>query len=144
MRVFSNAAPQIKKKPASAKAVLFVRNNKILLLKKANGAWDLPGGKLKSGEGWIEGLTREVFEESGLRIRNADWVSGWSNGRHPKKSMIMGFFVCQLNCKPKKSRIVISDEHVKGKFFSFNKVKGLALPQEYARVIKLAAQKINP
>ena len=98
---------------------------------------------MKSGEGWIEGLTREVFEESGFQIRNAAWVSGWSNGHDPKKPVFKGFFVCQLNCKPKKSQILISDEHVKGKFFSLKEVKGLALPQEYARVINLAAQKIS-
>jgi len=48
----------------------------VLLFQKANGIWDLPGGRLKSGEGWLEGLAREVFEESGLQIRDADWVSG--------------------------------------------------------------------
>ncbi|NIN92255.1 NUDIX domain-containing protein, partial [bacterium] len=32
--------------------------------------WDLPGGDLDFGEEAIEGLIREVEEETGLKIRN--------------------------------------------------------------------------
>jgi len=142
LRFLSDTAPKINKKQVSAKAVLFFRKRKVLLLQKANGIWDLPGGRLKTGEEWLEGLAREVFEESGLHIRDADWVSGWSNGGSQNKKMLKGIFVCQLDYKPKTSRIVVSDEHVKGGFFSLKKIKGLAMPEEYANVIDLAAKKL--
>ena len=142
LRVFCDTAPQIKKKQVSAKAVLFFRKKKVLVLQKANGTWDLPGGRLKSGEGWVEGLAREVLEESGLKIDDADWVSGWLNNGCRDKAFLKGIFVCQLDYKPKKSRIVLSDEHVKGDFFSLKKVKELAMPKEYAWGIDLAAKKL--
>jgi len=50
----------------SAKAVLH-RNGKVLLLMNHKG-WDLPGGHIKEDEGILDGLRREVFEETGISI----------------------------------------------------------------------------
>ncbi len=33
------------------------------------GAWTLPGGALETGETMLEGVAREVLEETGLRVR---------------------------------------------------------------------------
>jgi len=48
-----------------------IRNGKILILKRKDadvfsGFWDVPGGKLESDEGLINGIAREIKEESGL------------------------------------------------------------------------------
>lgn len=64
------------KKPfgLSVKAVILDKSGRCLLLKrspscKANvGKWELPGGKLESGENFDEGLLREVDEETKLII----------------------------------------------------------------------------
>jgi 8-oxo-dGTP pyrophosphatase MutT (NUDIX family) len=51
-----------------AKVVMY-RNGHVLLLKKKNEEeWDLPGGHIKRGEGTTNGLQREVFEETGLSL----------------------------------------------------------------------------
>ncbi|MBN1682953.1 8-oxo-dGTP diphosphatase [Candidatus Bathyarchaeota archaeon] len=49
--------------------------SKVLLLRKSiglfgEGKWNAPGGKLKKGESPEEGVIREVFEETGLNIRD--------------------------------------------------------------------------
>ena len=127
----------------TAKAVLFARKDKILLLRKPNGRWDLPGGRLEHGEDWIDGLTREVYEESGLRIEQADWLTGWTSVRPGNRHFLMGIFLCRIDCKPKKSRISISREHVEGRFFSLRKTQSLFLPPVYGHVIARAAGKIG-
>lgn len=38
--------------------------------KFGGGRWNAPGGKMKEGENAEQGATREVLEETGLRIRN--------------------------------------------------------------------------
>jgi 8-oxo-dGTP diphosphatase len=51
---------------------LIRKGDKILLVRRARppfqGAWSLPGGSLELGERLIEGLSREVFEETGLTV----------------------------------------------------------------------------
>ena len=41
---------------------------RILLAKEDNGMWDLIGGGLEHNEDPIEGLKREIFEETGLEV----------------------------------------------------------------------------
>lgn len=38
----------------------------ILMLEDCDGRWGLPGGRLNEGETWLEGLQREVREETGI------------------------------------------------------------------------------
>jgi 8-oxo-dGTP diphosphatase len=39
------------------------------------GAWSLPGGLLEVGETTAEGVVREVFEETGMRVRPVEIVA---------------------------------------------------------------------
>lgn len=50
-----------------------VDDGRVLVLQRAPrrsraGEWDIPGGKLEPGEDPIDGLRREVLEETGLRL----------------------------------------------------------------------------
>jgi mutator protein MutT len=53
---------------------VLVRENKILMIKKARGPYtgkfDLPGGKLEHGESLEEGLRREWQEETGVTVNS--------------------------------------------------------------------------
>jgi 8-oxo-dGTP pyrophosphatase MutT (NUDIX family) len=52
-------------------AVLFAKDHtKVLLTRRSdNGMWCLPGGMIEAGESVAEGCEREVWEETGLRVR---------------------------------------------------------------------------
>jgi ADP-ribose pyrophosphatase YjhB (NUDIX family) len=39
------------------------------------GAWSLPGGLLEVGETTAEGVVREIFEETGVRVRPVEIVA---------------------------------------------------------------------
>lgn len=53
---------------------ILIKNNKILLIKKARGPhkgkWDLPGGSIEFGEEPYETLKREFYEETGITELN--------------------------------------------------------------------------
>lgn len=53
---------------------LVINNDKVLLVKKARGAYtgkyDLPGGSIEHGEKPIETLKRELMEETGTEVKN--------------------------------------------------------------------------
>lgn len=49
-----------------------VVEGKVLMIKKGRGPyeslWDLPGGKIELGESFVEALTREFDEETGVKV----------------------------------------------------------------------------
>lgn len=61
-------------KPQVGVAVIVVKNSKVLLGKRRNshgsGTWQFPGGHLEFGETIEDCAKRELFEETGLTIRN--------------------------------------------------------------------------
>ena len=93
-----------------AKVVIVDNSDRVLMLKRSDymdkfaGEWDLPGGHVKVGEELIDGLKREVREETGLKVDNLKFVEKIDN---------LDFYCCKYNDKP----IKISHEHTSFRFF---------------------------
>jgi ADP-ribose pyrophosphatase YjhB (NUDIX family) len=71
--VWANSAPAVQG--------LVERDGRILLgrrgIEPGYGKWDLPGGFLHEGEHPLDGLRREVCEETGLEIEPGPFVGFW-------------------------------------------------------------------
>jgi ADP-ribose pyrophosphatase YjhB (NUDIX family) len=71
---YANAVP-------GAEAVCIDERGRVLLGRRANdpgrGLWDLPGGFLHEDEPPLEGLVREVREETGLEIQPTEFLGFW-------------------------------------------------------------------
>ena len=71
---YANAVP-------GAEAVCFDCSGRILLGRRAidpgAGLWDLPGGFLHEDELPVDGLRREVREETGLELEGLDFLGHW-------------------------------------------------------------------
>lgn len=64
-------------------AAIFDEERRILLTKRTdNGQWCLPGGGMDSGESVVEACEREVWEETGLRVRVQRLVGVYSHTDH--------------------------------------------------------------
>lgn len=52
-------------------ALIFDRRRRVLMVRthKWSGRWGIPGGKIQRGERAVDALHREIFEETGLRLR---------------------------------------------------------------------------
>ncbi len=63
-----NAAVEAPRHIVAASAL--VRNDKgqILLVRTRRRGWEIPGGQIEIGESLIDGLKREVLEESGVEV----------------------------------------------------------------------------
>jgi ADP-ribose pyrophosphatase YjhB (NUDIX family) len=64
-------------KPHAASLVFLVRDNNVLLMKRANTGWldgyyTLPSGHIDEGESATTAAARETLEEIGLRVSEAD------------------------------------------------------------------------
>ncbi len=63
-----NVAPAVQELPVNqVYAWIASSDNKIAIVSKDGKKWQLPGGKPEMGESLLDTLTREVFEETGLR-----------------------------------------------------------------------------
>lgn len=97
-----------------SKIILLSKEKKILLLKSNMGSykghWDLPGGHLQKGETHIQGLKREVKEETGLVLKDVQKV--FKNNR-------MTYFKGELPS----DKITLSKEHSEYAFFTFEETQ---------------------
>jgi len=67
-------------------AAIFDEQGRVFLTRRAdNGQWCLPGGGMDAGESAAEACEREVWEETGLRIRARRLVGVYS---HPDQLVI--------------------------------------------------------
>ena len=67
-------------------AIIFNHEGKFLLTQRQdNRQWCLPGGAVESGESLAEACEREVFEETGLRVRVVRLVGVYS---HPDQLVV--------------------------------------------------------
>ncbi|TPE70992.1 NUDIX hydrolase [Halalkalibacterium halodurans] len=63
--------------PASV-VIILNEQDEILLQKRLNGRWGLPGGLMELGESFEETAKREILEETGLTIRNITFLDVFS------------------------------------------------------------------
>jgi 8-oxo-dGTP diphosphatase len=65
----------------TAGALVVDDEGRVLLARRAvepfRGKWDIPGGFLEEGEHPIDGLKRELREETGLEVEPLEWLGVW-------------------------------------------------------------------
>ena len=109
---------------AGCAAVVFEDGSrrKILMTRRQdNGQWCLPGGRMEPGESAAEAVEREVFEETGLRVRatrligiytSADWIIEYKDGnRHQLVAM-------SFEAEIVEGKLGLSDETTEAGFFT--------------------------
>ncbi len=96
---------------AAAFAFLFDQADNFLLLRERGQAkypWDLPGGTLTDQETPVDGLKREVMEETGLAIRLISplcWLKwDWHDSGQP---ILVAFYVAEVA----DGEVSLSEEH---------------------------------
>lgn len=105
--------------------IIINKQNEILLLKHTyrQTQWSLPGGYLKAGEHPLEGMEREVFEETGLKVK-AEKIIRTSHDRETARLDIscFGRFVS--------GKFVESAEVMEHGFFAFEEFPNIGKKQK--------------
>jgi len=110
----------------AVKALILFKDKYLLLLRNSKEdicplEWDLPGGKIESGETINEALIREVKEETGIDISSSKIVP-IKNWEIEKRGINIGGtdFLCILNNFPQEIRL--SAEHIRAEWLSREKI----------------------
>jgi len=78
-------------------AIIEDREGRILLQKRRNGGWGVPGGFIELGETFMEAVKREVLEETGLRLGETELFGVYSGepcfGEYPNGDKIFSLQV---------------------------------------------------
>lgn len=96
------------------KAIIFDQQERVLIMRrseaerkvKASHGYDFPGGGLEANESLMQGLTREVYEETGLRVDVIGPAYVFDEIQKEKHLVIIKFA-----CDQPKGDFVISKEH---------------------------------
>lgn len=88
------------------KVIIQDEQGRVLILKDAGSKWDdLPGGHLKVGENYAEGLIREVYEETGIRLTNAMLYRTQQLPTPPGGKMLL------FKARVDNAKVKVSEEH---------------------------------
>lgn len=121
--------------PAPAASALITRNGNILLALRAQepkkGEWDLPGGFIEPGETVVEGLRREIREETGLELQNLRRVHQ-APGDYAGKPTLNFCYQADAEGEP-----VATDDVAELRWFPLTDVPDIAWPHEAEAVRRL-------
>jgi 8-oxo-dGTP pyrophosphatase MutT (NUDIX family) len=129
------------------KAVVTLDDSKILLVRKSAddpyrpGKWDLPGGRLKAGEELDSHLTREVMEETGLRVTPGKLIDLWdwylsSNGEYVRVLAVSRY--CRLESDEVSQTSREPDDYIaEQRWFSLDEIRDLDIIPSQVRTIDL-------
>lgn len=126
---------------------IVVFGNTILLLRKFNGDYVLPKGRVEAFESLNQAAIREVFEESGARVTiikylgkiSYEFMRNSNDGQKIRK--IVHWYLMKsrdMNCKPQKNEGFIAAH-----FVPFERALSMARYDDERRVIKKAIEEIS-
>ena len=126
---------------------VIVFGNAILLLKKYNGDWVLPKGKVEPGEKKDEAALREVFEESGLKAEiirylgeiNYTYKENWDDNKRVHKT-VYWYLMHARNMDTVPQR---EEGFIEAKFIHIDRVLEMAKYDDEKEIIKVALDEIN-
>ena len=91
-------------------------NGNVLIIRSPRRGWEFPGGQVEEGENLIEGLQREIQEESGVTASIGALVGIYSNIKPPTK-VAFGFLGDYVS-----GELTTSDESLETKWIARHSV----------------------
>lgn len=84
-------------KPRIAVGAVVIHQNRVLLVQRgkapAKGEWSIPGGSVELGETLRQAVEREIFEETGIKIRAGDIIHTFESIHHDPNGRVEFHYV---------------------------------------------------
>jgi 8-oxo-dGTP diphosphatase len=131
----------------AAKAAIVDDRGRVLIVREAAsdknntkvGLWGLVGGRLNPGEAFLDGLKREVNEETGLRVDPIKplQVGEWRPVINGVEHQIVAIFML---CKCPTTKVKLSNEHSEFAWVEPNKRHGYQMMEPDCFVVDAVGQ----
>lgn len=106
------------------------RQKVLLVQRRDNGLWCLPGGRMEAGESVSEACCREVFEETGLRVRAGKLIGVFSSPHrrieYPDGERVQAVALT-FEAEPLEGTLQLSEETIAFGYFPLEEVRALPL-----------------
>lgn len=119
--------------PVSVKGIVLHQDG-IVLLKNERDEWELPGGKIESGEELESCIVREISEELSLQSNVSKLIDVWIYHVNGVDVLIITYL---MKNSPSFTPIV-SHEHKEVKIFPIPEISNVKMPQGYKDSINKA------
>jgi 8-oxo-dGTP diphosphatase len=112
-------------------------NDEILVVKRHPKSktdpemWELPGGKVESGEFFTDALVREIKEETNLDVSVADFCEAIQNDYSHKRTVQIMMYLENIE-----GEVKISDEHTDWKWATLEEIKTLNISTSLKKLLK--------
>lgn len=112
-------------------------NDEILIVKRHPKSrtdpemWELPGGKVESGEFFVDALVREIKEETNLNVKVGDFCEAVQNDYMHKRTVQIMMYLEDIQ-----GEVKISDEHIDWMWASLEKIKSLEISTSLKKVLE--------
>ena len=117
----------------SVKGVLLIEG-KAVLVRNDKVEWELPGGRIEVGETPQQALEREYEEEVAVKVEAARILDSYLFEVLPGKHVFIVTYGCRLRGEFKPA---LSEEHSELGLYAPDELARIALPEGYARSIRL-------
>ena len=108
--------------------IIFDSEGEVLLVHRTDyDLWNLPGGRLESGESPWEGVIREIKEETGF---DAEVIKIVGVSFKPNKDNIVFTFLCKITG----GQATLNKEADKIEYFEINKIPPNTVPKQVERI----------
>ena len=113
------------------------KNNELLVLKRHPKSrtdpemWELPGGKVESGEFFTDALVREIKEETNLDVSVGDFCEAIQNDYSHKRTVQIMMYLENIE-----GEVKISDEHTDWKWATLEEIKTLNISTSLKKLLK--------
>lgn len=104
-----------------AAGIMYIEDNSVLLLKRMDGSWGFPGGKIERGEKTIDAALRESAEEVGFK---PDYDQLWQIDFSNNGRVHFTTYCCRCGFEP----ILNTSEHTEFKWFAFGDLPDVMHP----------------
>ena len=93
--------------------------------------WELPGGKVETGEHFADALVREIKEETNLNVNVGDFCEAVQNDYSHKRTVQLMMYLDDVE-----GSVAISEEHTEYMWASIEKIESLELSSSLKKLLE--------